>query len=101
VRQLPWFLWLVVAAIVAAATARWPYGYYTFVRIVVCGFCGYLTYLALTEKAYMWGAALGLTAILFNPIIPIHLTRSTWFWLNITAAAIILAHLAFVRLRTA
>lgn len=98
---LPWFLWLIAAAVVAAATARWPYGYYTFTHIVICGFCGYLTYVSWIEKSYVWGVALGITAILFNPIVPIHLNRAAWFWLDIAAAVLIVAHLAVVKLRKA
>jgi hypothetical protein len=78
-----------------------PYGYYTFTHIVICGFCGYLTYVSWIEKSYVWGTALGTTAILFNPIVPIHLNRAAWFWLDIAAAVLIVAHLAVVKLRKA
>ena len=35
-------------------------------------------------------------AILFNPIIPIYLKRQTWFWIDLAAAAAILAHMLVV-----
>lgn len=100
-KSVPWFLWVIVAALTAAAIARWPYGYYTFMRIIVCGFCGYLAYLSWTEQppSRGWSLVLGTTAIVFNPLIPLHLNRGIWFWFNIAAAAIIIMHLIAVRLR--
>jgi len=32
-----------------------------------------------------------------NPFIPVHLARQTWFYLDLGAAAVFLAHLFFVR----
>lgn len=56
-----------------------PYGYYTFLRILV--FVVSL-YLILNNKSYRFSKniilALILAGILFNPIIPIHLSKSLW-----------------------
>ena len=48
-----------------------------------------------------WAIALMLIAVLFNPILPIHLDRSTWFYLDLGAAGIFVAHLIFVRQKLA
>lgn len=99
-RTLPWFLWLITAAIVAIAVLPLPYGYYTFTRIVICGFCGYLAYLSWTEqKSEAWTGLFGLTALIFNPLIPIHMTRASWFWVDLGTAVFIAAHLFIVRLK--
>ena len=37
-------LWLVPAAMLFAALAPWPYGYYRLLRVVVCICCGVLAY---------------------------------------------------------
>ena len=46
----------------------------------------------------IWSVILGCVAVLFNPIIPIYLSRSTWYDFDVGVAIILAAHLAFVRL---
>jgi len=71
------------------ALANNPYGYYQFLRWVVAGVTGYSAYLAYKQGRNTWTWVLAITAILFNPIAPIHLDRETWSVLNIIIAAII------------
>ncbi len=77
-----------------------PYGYYTFTRIVVCGFAAVFAYLAWEGGSIsrIWAAVLGLVAVLFNPIFLIYLARKTWYMLDIGVAAVFAAHLVFTRL---
>jgi hypothetical protein len=46
----------------------------------------------------MWSAILGCVALLFNPIVPIYLSRTAWHAFDIGVAIILTAHLVFVRL---
>ena len=71
------------------ALADNPYGYYQILRWVIAGVVGYSAYLAYEQGKNAWTWILAITAILFNPIAPIHLSRETWSVLNIIAAAII------------
>ncbi len=82
------------------ATQRMPYGYYTLTRIAVCGFAGLFAFIAWAESlaSRVWAVVFGLVAVLFNPIVPIYLTRATWFDLDIGTAIVFAAHLAVVRL---
>jgi hypothetical protein len=91
--KLPKLLWLVAVALLLVATMKLPYGYYTLLRIAICGFCGVVAFFSFTERSFGWGTAFALMAILFNPIIPIYLKRQDWFWLDVGTAAIIAAHL--------
>lgn len=75
-----------------------PYGYYTLTRIVVCGFAAFFAFIAWEGGSRVWTMMLGLIAVLFNPIIPIYLSRPTWFGLDVGVAVVFAAHLAFVRL---
>jgi hypothetical protein len=93
--KLPKFLWLIAIGLLLVATARLPYGYYTLLRIAICGFCGFIAYRAWHEDTRIWATAFGLIAVLFNPIIPVYFDRGIWFWLDIGAAAFIAAHLAY------
>jgi len=101
-KSIPWWLWLIPIALLCIATARMPYGYYTFMRTVVCGLAGYFAYVAWQEDILVlrsWAVVFGLIAILFNPIIPVYLKRGTWFDIDIGVALVFAAHLMHVRLR--
>ena len=71
------------------ALADNTYGYYQILRWVIAGITGYSAYLAYKQGKNAWTWIMTITAILFNPIAPIHLDRETWSVLNIIAAAII------------
>ena len=68
----------------------WPYDYYVFFR--------YLSFLVLTVIATISFFHKKLTvvfismalALLFNPIFPIYLSRSIWFYINLSTGAFLL-----------
>ncbi|MET4153839.1 DUF6804 family protein [Bradyrhizobium sp. RT7b] len=91
--RVPKLLWTVAIALLLAATMKLPYGYYTFLRIAVCSFCVVVAAFAFVEKSVGWAVAFALAAVLFNPIIPVYLTRQTWFWLDVGSALMIAGHL--------
>lgn len=84
--------WGVVYAV--AAVAPLPYGYYTLLRLVVAlgeGFLAWQVYQA--KRAANAGVmTFGLLALLFNPIVPVHLTREIWFFIDLGAAALFAVH---------
>jgi hypothetical protein len=92
-------VWIAPAAVLVVATAPLPYGYYTFTRIVVCLTGLVIAGIDLKNRRQIGtcSAALTLIAILFNPVVPIHLTRTIWFYLDLVAAAVFIAHLAVLR----
>jgi len=67
-----------------------PYGYYTFIRISITSsalFGMYQEYLK-EENINLWLIFLFLTAVLFNPFIPIYLGKETWMILDILFATL-------------
>ncbi len=72
------------------ALLSWPYGYYTFLKIVVtiisAYYANYLYENKLAETLKFWFWGLIFIAILFNPILPIYLDRETWGFIDILAA---------------
>ncbi len=77
------------------ALAPWPYGYYQLIRFVVCG-AG--VYVALSAHSWqeIWAVWLfGFIALLFNPLIPIHLSRAIWQPIDV-ACAILFIVITFV-----
>jgi hypothetical protein len=76
---------LISAAMLLAAIGRWPYGYFVLMRWVVCSSAVFVAVVAYKGRRY-WGTWLyGLLALLFNPIIPVHLSRGTWRPLDVVA----------------
>jgi hypothetical protein len=102
-KSIPRVVWLVPAIILVIATARLPYGYYTFTRFVTCGVATLIAIVGFQERPIVqtWSVLLALIAVLFNPFVPIHLTRAIWFYLDLGTAAVFIAHLIFVRQRLA
>ena len=68
------------------AIAEWPYGYYVFLRWITC-IASILVAFQAFEKNIDWAKAIFIiVAILFNPLAPIHLSRSIWIPLDIITA---------------
>lgn len=59
-----------------------PYGYYTLLRFIIC-FFGFGFAAFLFDKNNKIWMLMALWAILYNPFIPIYLSRDTWFPINI------------------
>ena len=65
-----------------------PYEYYIVLRWVVCAVFAYLATQAFKQSKSEWVWILGFVAGLYNPILPVHLTREIWTVINILAVAI-------------
>ncbi|WP_412070171.1 DUF6804 family protein [Rubrivirga sp. IMCC43871] len=79
---------LLAAGFLVIALAPMPYGYYTLLRLVVCGVSAYGAFRAAESGATAWTLTLGVTALLFNPIVPIPLDRETWALIDVAAAVL-------------
>ena len=96
------FLLSSIARLVAMVLLLWalawhPYRYYTILRCVVCGVGAYSTFVAITSGKISWAWALGIAAVVFNPIIPVHLDRNTWAVIDIAVAILFGVSTFFVR----
>jgi uncharacterized membrane protein YccC len=80
----------IAAVLLLMAVLPLPYGYYTFLRVSVTTCALLVAWFAYTEKGEptVWVLVFGLVAILFNPLIPIYLSRGIWFYLDIGIAVI-------------
>lgn len=91
-----WLVWIVPTVALIAAMADLPYGYYTLLRITVticAGVIAYTTYQrrgTLTPGVILFGGI----ALLFNPIVPVHLTKEIWAPIDIAVAIVFVVHLA-------
>lgn len=67
-------------------------------QITAVGGAGvYSTFVAMASEKISWAWALGITAVVFNPIIPVHLERDTWAVIDIAAAILFGVSTFFVR----
>lgn len=84
------------------ALGRWPYAYYKVLRWVTCSTAVVMACVAWTawEEKGLWAVLpFGLLAILFNPLLPIHLNREVWRVLNLGAAAALAIGVVVIRLK--
>jgi len=77
---------LVVAFLLLIATLDLPYGYYTFLRWVTCGMAAFTAFMGYQWEA-KWVVWLFIpVAILFNPFVPIYLTKEIWQPIDLVCA---------------
>lgn len=75
-----------------------PYGFYSLLRLIVFFTIGYLAWLAIKSKNLFWAWLYGLVIILFNPIIPIYLSRDIWVIVDVFTAFIVIISLFIFKL---
>jgi hypothetical protein len=107
IKLIPWWLWIVMIALLIVATQKLPYAYYQIMKIVVFGFAATTAYLEWDSKiiSRAWSIVFGFIAIIFNPISPIYFSRHdiyfghhAWYWIDIAFAVVFTIHLIFARL---
>jgi hypothetical protein len=75
-----------------------PYGYYVLLRWVCCGVFAFLAFHAIALAMPGWSWTLGITALVYNPILPVHLSREIWSIVNIVTVGV--AIMSIFRLRS-
>lgn len=64
-----------------------PYGYYMLLRLVVCGVSGYAAYSLNRDAALNRHLVpLVILAVLFNPVLPVHLSQLFWLPIDLGTA---------------
>jgi len=101
IKAIPWWIWLIPVALLLLATTRMPYGFYTLLRFIVCGFAAVIAFAEWEEGTLgcIISIAYCFIVLLFNPLVPIFLKRATWYYIDIGVAVLIAAHLICRRLR--
>lgn len=88
---MPRFLRPATIVMLLLAFAPMPIGYYRLLRIVVCVLAAYCAYAA-TGARWRWTWAV--TAVVFNPILPLYFGRDIWRLLDALAIAVVIGSLA-------
>lgn len=92
---------IVSIILLLAALINLPYGFYMFLRFVVCVFSLYCVYnlFWLYGKKTQYYILPILVAVLYNPIIRVHLDRSTWKVINLITIGLLWVPLLFKKYR--
>jgi hypothetical protein len=89
---------VIAAAVLLGALYTWPYAYYVVLRLVVCAVAVFVAYKGWTFR-HVWALwVFAFMTVLFNPIVPVHLTRHIWQVIDLLAAAVfVVAAVVFCR----
>ena len=68
-----------------------PYGYYTLLRLVATGVLVWAAFVSYERRSEVLPWIFGILAILFNPIIKIHLPKEAWMAIDIGTGILLLA----------
>jgi hypothetical protein len=79
------------AVMLFVAMGKRPYAYYQIMRWVVCAVAVFVAYNAWTFKRAWALWMFGFVAVLFNPLVPIHMKRDTWQVIDLLAAGAFVA----------
>jgi hypothetical protein len=82
---------LICSGFLLLALANLPIGFYTLLRIIVTIGAVVVVVAEFEKGVNFWVIAFGLTAILFNPLIPVYLSnKKTWMPIDIVIAILFL-----------
>ena len=85
---------LIAVGMLLGTLSHPPYGYYNLLRFVVCGVAGYAAFRASEIGKKGWGLTFVVVALLFNPVIPVHLGREAWVLVDLGIALLLLVSVA-------
>jgi len=88
---MPIALIYIVSALLFIGAASLPYGYYTFLRIVVSAFFIWAAVITYERKRQYLPWVFCLLVLLFNPIIKIHLPKEFWAVIDVVLSIFVLA----------
>ncbi|MDD2325175.1 MAG: hypothetical protein PHW63_04110 [Alphaproteobacteria bacterium] len=95
----PFQLFTAVSALLFLAVAPLPYGYYTFMRIVVCGCAGFIAYRSIEGGGKNpWSFVFAFIAIIFNPVVTIHMSKEIWMVVD-AISGLFFAYLGYMAYR--
>jgi hypothetical protein len=88
-----------VAALLMVALPNLGAANQVVLEFVVCISGVIVSWQAGRARKYIWLAVFALIAILFNPIVPVALSRKTFIWLDLVAILMFLTSLAVLHVR--
>lgn len=92
----------VVSRVVASGVLLWAsgkhgYDYFVVLRWVVCGVSVFCSYMSHSKNIIFWSWVFGCVAVLFNPVVPVRLSRHTWTYLDVACGILLLVSIFFIK----
>ncbi len=88
---------IIAVVMLVGALWEWPYVYYGALRIITCLVAVFIAVFAHHQKRIVVTWLFGFVAVLFNPVVPVHLTREIWVPVDLVTAALIVLGAFIVR----
>ena len=88
----------ILMLLLAIPVGTWPYGYYVLLRWVVTGTALFVLWVAYKLEKKIWIGLMAITAILFNPIVPIHLVKEIWVAVEFLVAVLFLVSIFKIKI---
>lgn len=88
---------ILAAGIAFYATQKHPYSFYILTRWVVFLTCCWGLWMARNRLWPSFAPAYFAIGLIFNPVLPFHFQRATWFWIDIAVGVVLLASLFLER----
>lgn len=87
-------LWFGPVLLLFMAVLPWPYGYYVFLRLALCLISVTIAFFQWKHDDALsgWVVVFSGIAVLYNPLVPIHLTKEIWIFLNLATACLFFGH---------
>jgi len=88
---------LIGAGLLIWTLGRHRYIFYELVKLIVCGVTLYGVYYTYKLQIKLWKVVFAVIAILFNPFLPVHLSRQSWKVYDLAAAGVLLLSVFLVK----
>lgn len=75
-----------MAGLLALAVLPLPYGYYQLLRLVATGVFAWAAVVAIRRGSTGHGFGFAVLALLFNPVLPVYLSKALWMPIDLGAA---------------
>jgi len=89
--------WVSIAALLLAVLRLPTASYQILLEVVVCVTALLVVTQAVRTGKYFWAAGFIVIAVLFNPVVPVALSRKTSLWLDLVCLAAFLVSLAALK----
>lgn len=89
----------IASSMLFIAAAPLPYGYYTLLRLVVTGVFIWAAIIAYDRRQQSLPWVYGVLAVLFNPLIKIHLPKEVWTVVDIGSGIFLLSTKSIIQQR--
>lgn len=78
----------IAAALLFLAIFPWPYGYYILLRWLICFSASVVAWGFYKSHLSHWSLIFGGIAFLFNPLIPVYLTKPVWVSIDLIVSVL-------------